>query len=172
MYKSATKCNKTIGKWCKNKHGASKIIDTFETYHQAGKSYGLMRQVSALEDKVYGLVARVMHLKECDSYLVEIIESPWMQLKCEFFYIPSRISCCFSWLYILMNLRLPGTCLHPTDEDLRVFEQIAAQHIGEAVNGCQRSLTTMYSVMLPIILRRKVLSSYLMLLGRVNEFIA
>jgi hypothetical protein len=28
------KCNETIGKWCKNKHGASKIIDTFETYHQ------------------------------------------------------------------------------------------------------------------------------------------
>jgi hypothetical protein len=27
------KCNETIGKWCKNKHGASKIIDTFETYH-------------------------------------------------------------------------------------------------------------------------------------------
>jgi hypothetical protein len=21
-----------MGKWCKNKHGASKIIDTFETY--------------------------------------------------------------------------------------------------------------------------------------------
>jgi hypothetical protein len=32
MHKSATKCNKTIGKWCKNKHGASKIIDTLETY--------------------------------------------------------------------------------------------------------------------------------------------
>jgi hypothetical protein len=32
MHKSATKCNDTIGKWCKNKHGASKIIDTFETY--------------------------------------------------------------------------------------------------------------------------------------------
>jgi hypothetical protein len=27
------KCNKTQGKWCKNKHGASKIIDTVETYH-------------------------------------------------------------------------------------------------------------------------------------------
>jgi hypothetical protein len=26
------KCNKTLGKWCKNKHGASKIIDTLETY--------------------------------------------------------------------------------------------------------------------------------------------
>jgi hypothetical protein len=33
MHKNATKCNETIGKWCKNKHGASKIIDTFETYH-------------------------------------------------------------------------------------------------------------------------------------------
>jgi hypothetical protein len=35
MHKSATKCNNTIGKWCKNKHGASKIIDTFETYQVA-----------------------------------------------------------------------------------------------------------------------------------------
>jgi hypothetical protein len=34
MHKSATKCNETTGKWCKNKHGASKIIDTFETYQQ------------------------------------------------------------------------------------------------------------------------------------------
>jgi hypothetical protein len=30
---NATKCTETQGKWCKNKHGASKIIDTFETYH-------------------------------------------------------------------------------------------------------------------------------------------
>jgi hypothetical protein len=33
MHKSATKCNETLSKWCKTKHGASKIIDTFETYH-------------------------------------------------------------------------------------------------------------------------------------------
>jgi hypothetical protein len=32
MHKSATKCNETIGKWCKNKHGVSKIIDTLEMY--------------------------------------------------------------------------------------------------------------------------------------------
>jgi hypothetical protein len=38
MHKSATKCNETIGKWCKNKHGASKIIDTFETYQEACNS--------------------------------------------------------------------------------------------------------------------------------------
>jgi hypothetical protein len=33
MHKNAMKCNETQGKWCRNKHGASKIIDTFETYH-------------------------------------------------------------------------------------------------------------------------------------------
>jgi hypothetical protein len=27
------KCNETLSKWCKNKHGASKIMDTLETYH-------------------------------------------------------------------------------------------------------------------------------------------
>jgi hypothetical protein len=30
------KCNKTQSKWCINKHGASKIIDTFETYQRWG----------------------------------------------------------------------------------------------------------------------------------------
>jgi hypothetical protein len=32
MQKNATKCNETLSKWCKNKHGASKIMDTLETY--------------------------------------------------------------------------------------------------------------------------------------------
>jgi hypothetical protein len=32
MHKSATKCNETLSKWCINKHGASKIMDTLETY--------------------------------------------------------------------------------------------------------------------------------------------
>jgi hypothetical protein len=51
---------------------------------QADKSYGLMRQISILEDKVSGLVAQVMHLKECDSFLVDFIESACEQLKCKF----------------------------------------------------------------------------------------
>jgi hypothetical protein len=29
------KCNETLSKWCKNKHGASKIMDTLETYQTA-----------------------------------------------------------------------------------------------------------------------------------------
>jgi hypothetical protein len=76
-----------------------------------------------------------------------------------------------------MSLHLPGTCLYPADENRRVAEQITAlekvskdasslwadprrrsavvllqdcaRHIGEAVDGCRKSLTTMYSVMLP-----------------------
>jgi hypothetical protein len=35
MHKNAMKFNKTLSKWCKNKYGASKIIDTFETYQWA-----------------------------------------------------------------------------------------------------------------------------------------
>jgi hypothetical protein len=37
MHKNATKYSKTQSKWCKNKHGASKIIDMFETYHKHPK---------------------------------------------------------------------------------------------------------------------------------------
>jgi hypothetical protein len=33
MHKNATKCYETLSKWYKNKHGASKIMDTLETYH-------------------------------------------------------------------------------------------------------------------------------------------
>jgi hypothetical protein len=51
---------------------------------QASKSYGLMKQVSVLEDKLSGSVAKIMHLNECGSFLVEFIESACEQLKCKF----------------------------------------------------------------------------------------
>jgi hypothetical protein len=51
---------------------------------QASKSYGRMKQVSVLEDKLSGSVAEIMHLKECDSFLVEFIKSACEQLKCKF----------------------------------------------------------------------------------------
>jgi hypothetical protein len=41
MHKNATKCNETLRKWCKNKHGAIKIIDTFEMYHIFIRKYQL-----------------------------------------------------------------------------------------------------------------------------------
>jgi hypothetical protein len=34
MHKNATKYNETLNKWCKNKHRASKIMDTLETYQR------------------------------------------------------------------------------------------------------------------------------------------
>jgi hypothetical protein len=42
---------------------------------QAGKSFGLMKRVSSLESQVSNLMAEIVHLEECDSFLVEIIES-------------------------------------------------------------------------------------------------
>jgi hypothetical protein len=76
-----------------------------------------------------------------------------------------------------MTFIVVGTCLDFIGETRRISERIAAlkrssegvksfwsdprrrrailllqdraQHIGEAVDGCQKSLTTMYSVMLP-----------------------
>jgi hypothetical protein len=52
MHKNATKCNKTQSKQCINKHGASKIIDTFETYQESSPeaffitmpAFGVMRE--------------------------------------------------------------------------------------------------------------------------------
>jgi hypothetical protein len=51
MHKCATKCNETLSKWCKNKHGASKIIDTFETY-QCFIKLGLLNALVA-DEEVY-----------------------------------------------------------------------------------------------------------------------
>jgi hypothetical protein len=42
---------------------------------KASKSCGFMKQKSTLEDKVSGLMARIVHLEECYSFLVGIIES-------------------------------------------------------------------------------------------------
>jgi hypothetical protein len=51
MHKSATKCNETVGKWCKNKHGASKIIDTLETYHSGRGGSNKSLQVLLVTEK-------------------------------------------------------------------------------------------------------------------------
>jgi hypothetical protein len=48
MHKNATKCNKIQSKWCINKHGALKIIDTFAMY-QGHKA--IMFDVRFLEER-------------------------------------------------------------------------------------------------------------------------
>jgi hypothetical protein len=62
MHKSAMKCNETLGKWCKNKHGASKIIDTFETYQS---SYVTKRKLEANE--ALGHVTVTIHMNSYSS---------------------------------------------------------------------------------------------------------
>jgi hypothetical protein len=93
MHKSATKCNKTIGKWCKNKHGASKIIYTFETYQSrrprvlgkiieaAGyncygtswKIFYLSRTVSSLGGHLSALRSKITQLEDGDLYMTKIL---------------------------------------------------------------------------------------------------
>jgi hypothetical protein len=51
--------------------------------YKASKSYGFMKQISILEDKTSGLTARVVHLEECDSFLVGIVESACELLRCK-----------------------------------------------------------------------------------------
>jgi hypothetical protein len=74
MHKNATKCNETLNKWCKNKHGASKIIDTLETYQQTTVCYHSIRLILCLQQtgeidnltvslgKVFGCVVCRFHV--------------------------------------------------------------------------------------------------------------
>jgi hypothetical protein len=58
---------------------------------------------------------------------------------------------CFTSIFVI-SFVIIGTCLDFAAEDCRsaiVLLQDRAQHIGESVDGCQRALTTMHSVMLP-----------------------
>jgi hypothetical protein len=58
------------------------------TIDKASKACGLMKQISVLDDKMSGLVAKVVHHEECDSYVTGIIESACEMLRC-------KISCDF-----------------------------------------------------------------------------
>jgi hypothetical protein len=51
--------------------------------NKASKSCGFMKQISKLEDKVLGLTAQIVHLEECDSFLVGIVESAYEMLRCK-----------------------------------------------------------------------------------------
>jgi hypothetical protein len=70
MHKNATKCNKTLSKWCKNKHRASKIIDTLETY-QWSKAFAVV-QGKLYKKSISGVFAKVCHPQEGQVILQDI----------------------------------------------------------------------------------------------------
>jgi hypothetical protein len=67
---------------------------------KASKSCGFMKQISILEDKVSSMTAKIVHLEECDSFLVGIVESACELLRCKF-------SCLFSLLLFYCNAAGP-----------------------------------------------------------------
>jgi hypothetical protein len=142
---------------------------------KASKACGFMKQISILEDKVLGLMAKIVHLEECDSFLIDIVKSICEMLRCE---IPCGFSCFLLFHYCrLISSVVLGTCVDFAAEAHRVAErnialekasegidslwsdprrrraivllQDRAQHIGEAADGCRISLITMHSIMLP-----------------------
>jgi hypothetical protein len=76
------------------KHQAQMAID------KASKSCGFIKQISILEDKLSSLTAKIVHLEECDSFLVGIIESACELLRCEF-------SCNFPFFLFCYNTAGP-----------------------------------------------------------------
>jgi hypothetical protein len=70
---------------------------------KASKSCGFMKQISILEDKVSGLIAKIVHLEECDSFLIGIIQSVYEMLRC-------KVSCSLS-LFPFTPLMLANTFL-------------------------------------------------------------
>jgi hypothetical protein len=49
---------------------------------KANKACGFMKQISILEDMVSGLMVKIVHLEECDSFLIGIVESACEMLRC------------------------------------------------------------------------------------------
>jgi hypothetical protein len=143
---------------------------------KGSKSCSFMKRISILEDKVSSLTSKVVHLEECDSFLVGIVESACdllrCKLSCHFPLLLFLLQCCSPMIFIVVD-----TCLDFVSETRHVSEWIAAlerssggvktfwsdprrrgaivllqdraQHIGEAVDGCRKSLTTIHSIMLP-----------------------
>jgi hypothetical protein len=67
---------------------------------KASKSCGFMKQISILEDKVSGLTTKIVHLEECDSFLVGIVESVCEMLRCR---VPSNLALFFFTPLLVAN---------------------------------------------------------------------
>jgi hypothetical protein len=69
MHKNVTKCNETLSKWCKNKHGASKIIDTFDTYQEGHVSSGEPRGIFKTKNVQSSAKFRDIYIYRANFYI-------------------------------------------------------------------------------------------------------
>jgi hypothetical protein len=63
-----------------------------------------MKRMSSLESQVSDLMAKIVHLEECDSFLIEIIESACELLLCEFLEAPLCFLLRSCGLYALISV--------------------------------------------------------------------
>jgi hypothetical protein len=77
MHKNTMKCNKTQSKWCINKHGASKIIDTFEMYQGRARPRQHTPKLAVIS---YTLSASSSSLGSSASSQSSMTEPPYRQM--------------------------------------------------------------------------------------------
>jgi hypothetical protein len=63
-----------------------------------------MKRVSSPESQVSDLMAKILHLEECDSFLIGVIESACEQLQCEFLEAPLCFLLCSCDFYVITFL--------------------------------------------------------------------
>jgi hypothetical protein len=130
---------------------------------KASKACGYLKQISSLDEKVSCLTVKIVHNKECESFILGIVESACEILRCKFLFDFS-FPCFFTAVFVT-SFAVIGTCLDFAAEDRRVTERNAAlermsvgcetlwsdprrrsaivllqdcaQHIGESVDGCR-----------------------------------
>jgi hypothetical protein len=74
---------------------------------QAKKAVALSQKVSLLKDQVSALLVEIVHLEECDLYMIEVIEAASGQLLVSCLELPSFcvvIPLCCSHHFLLRHL--------------------------------------------------------------------
>jgi hypothetical protein len=82
MHKNATKCNETLSKWCKNKHGASKIMDTLETYQElASVVVEIARQGPKKKEPLKRKSENIVQTNYKAKILLNLIDGRWEVIR-------------------------------------------------------------------------------------------
>jgi hypothetical protein len=124
-------CNETQGKWCKNKHGSSKIIDTFETYQ--APFTGELSLIRSLRDqhelkrvtaKVEVALSKASLAADVERFLLGEIDNLGKAMKCKCF--PSLMCSSSDRLLLFPSLLNTDACLDAEAEARRVNAHLHA----------------------------------------------